>query len=268
MYLARNGVQACDTIPERSIAARAYQGRDVTLVRQLVDPFEASQQLTLTELPTIGLECLVNRETNPFIPADQLHTLITMVSAFASDWTVVLDGGFGATIDWVGKPIPSGYELNKGLETYTTNTLLAVGIVFFLIAFFAVATLPRASALRVTQSDHRPKPTTKGSRWKDDEFEALEPSDTPLDVNPISTESPDRDLIFTIIDTYSMTATLVRAVHPSTVALVCGQEGGMRKMLLCSYDYRTQTFHREAAIRKEEDVTFYITELSLAPFYP
>ena len=46
-----------------------------------------------------------------------------------------------------------------------------------------------------------------------------------------------------------MTATVIRAVHPPTTALVCGQEGGMRRVLLCSYDYTTQTFHRETVIR-------------------
>ncbi|KAI3331628.1 hypothetical protein HD806DRAFT_518610 [Xylariaceae sp. AK1471] len=391
VYLARDGVQVCDTIPKRSMAARAYQGRDATLVRQLVDHFEASQQLTLTELLTMGLECLVNRETNPFMPADQVYALMTMVrrrpipnkndtlfeafaklsllndsnsllerlictlprrrgepwhkledfwgaklwdieptvqvSAIASDQTVVLDGGFGASINWgelkkvsflkretiwrsigafivrfapgwllisitllatVGQPITS-YNPTTGKEMQKTNPLLALGIVFFLIAFFAIASLPytmlslysgkfwstqallfglegqadlewlelqlfgftqgrlRWSTWGSTQSLHRPKPTTGGAKWINGEVEALEPKDTPLeDANPLSTD-PDR--VFTIVDTYSMTATLIRAVHPPTAALVCGQEGGMRRALLCSYDYHTQTFHRETVIR-------------------
>ncbi|KAI0448822.1 hypothetical protein F5B21DRAFT_518642 [Xylaria acuta] len=392
IYLARNGVQVCDTIPKRSMSARAYQGRDAKLVRQLVDHFEATQQLTLTELLTIGLECLVERKTNLFMPADPVYALMTMVrrrpipnqddtlfqafakmsllndsnsllerlictlprrrgepwhkledfwgaklwdieptvqvSAIASDQTVVLDGGFGAIINWgelkkvsflkrettwrsigalivrfapgwliigitllatVGKPVPSSYDLSKGQETYKTNPLVALGIVFFLIAFSAIAILPYAmlslysgkfwstqallfglegqadlewlelqlfgftqgrlqwSTWSSTQSVHHPKPTTDDVKWIDDEVEALKPRNTPLENAKRLKTDPDR--VFTIIDTYSMTATLIRAVHPPTAALVCGHEGGMRRVLLCSYDYTTQTFHRETVIR-------------------
>jgi hypothetical protein len=268
IYLARDGVQVCDTIPKRSMAARAYQGRDATLVRQLVDHFEASQQLTLTELLTIGLECLVNRETNPFMPADQVYALMTMVrrrpipnkndtlfeafaklsllndsnsllerlictlprrrgepwhkledfwgaklwdieptvqvSAIASDQTVVLDGGFGASINWselkkvsflkrdtiwrsigafivrfapgwliiaitllatVGKPIPD-YNPTTGQKTDQTNPLLGVGIFFFLFAFFAVAILPTPCCRYTAVSSGRHRRCSSGLRAK------------------------------------------------------------------------------------------------------
>ncbi|KAI1123802.1 hypothetical protein F5Y10DRAFT_251074 [Nemania abortiva] len=392
IYLARDGVKLFDTIPKRAMAARAYPRKDAMLIRQLVDHFEASQQLTNTELLTLGLECLVNREKNFFMPADPVYALMTMarrrpipnandtlfeafaklsllsdsnsllerlictlprrrgehwykledfwgaklwdieptvqVSAIASDQTVVLDGGFGATINWgelkrvgflkrrtiwrsvgvfvvsfapiwliVGiillyvysTPIETGYNRTTFELTYQTNPLVAVGIIFFLIAFSAVASLPYAmlslysgkfwstqallfgiegqadiewlerrlfgftegrlrwSAWGSTQSLHHLKSTTDGAKWINGEVEALEPRDTPLeDAKKLKTE-PDR--VFTIVDTYSMTATLIRAVHPPTVALVCGQEGGMRRVLLCSYDYSTQTFHRETVIR-------------------
>ncbi|ORY14633.1 hypothetical protein BCR34DRAFT_598977 [Clohesyomyces aquaticus] len=57
------------------------------------------------------------------------------------------------------------------------------------------------------------------------------------------------DRLFTLVDTYSMTAMVFCAVHPPSVALVCGHEGGMRRTLLCSYNYKTQTFHRETVVR-------------------
>ncbi|KAI0424597.1 hypothetical protein F5Y09DRAFT_323956 [Xylaria sp. FL1042] len=391
IYLAGDGVRVCDIIPKRSMAARAY-GEDATLVRQLVDHFEASQQLTLTELLTIGLECLINRDTKSFMPADRVYALMTLVrrrpipskddtlfeafaklsllndsnsllerlictlpacrgapwhtlkdfwgvklwdiepavqvSAIASDQTVVLDGAFGASINWgeltqvgflkretilrslssffvrfapgwlfiaiillvaEGMPLLDHYDYNTGKPVYKTDPLVALGIVFFLIAFSAVASLPyvmlslysgkfwstqallfglegkadlewlelrlfgftqgrlRWSTWGSTQSLHHSKPTTGITKWIDDEVEALEPKDTPLEnANAIKT---DLDRVFTIVDTYSMTATLIRAVHPPTAALVCGQEGGMRRVLLCSYDYSTQTFHRESVIR-------------------
>ncbi|KAJ3564391.1 hypothetical protein NPX13_g7864 [Xylaria arbuscula] len=390
IYLATNGVSLHETIPKRSMAARAY-GADGVRVRQLVDHFEASQQLTLTELLTIGLECLIHRQTYRFMPADQVYALMTMVrrrpkpdkndtlfeafaklsllndsnsllerlicilpecrgepwyvmkdfwgvkpwdieptiqvSAIASDQTVILDGAFGASISWeeltpvgflkretilrsigsfivrfapgwliisifllvsYGQPIPS-YNLATGHYTHKVSPLVAVGIVFFIIAFAAVASLPyvmmslysgkfwstqallfglegqadlewlelqlfgftqgrlRWSTWSSTQSLHRSKPTTGGAKYIDGEVEELEPTATPLRNN--NPEITDVDRVFTIVDTYSMTATLIRAVHPPTTALVCGQEGGMRRVLLCSYDYSTQTFHRETVVR-------------------
>ncbi|KAJ2998825.1 hypothetical protein NUW58_g209 [Xylaria curta] len=380
IYLARGGVKFCDTIPKRSMAARAYRGRDATLVRQLVDHFEASQQLTLTELLTIGLECLVNRDTNPFMPADQVYALMTMVrrrpmpnendslfeafaklsllndsnsllerlictlprrrgepwhkledfwgaklwdieptvqvSAIASDQTVVLDGGFGATIDWsrltkvgflkrktiwriIGESIarlaPIWLIISITLlasvsqPSLRNSPILPLGIIFFIVAFSTVAILPYAmlslysgkfwstqalligleghadiewleiqlfgfaqgrlqwSAWGSTQSLHRPRPTADDTMWTEGEVEALEPHDTELEnADPMS---KSRARLFTIVDTYSMTASLVWADHPPTAALVCGQEGGMRRVLLCSYDYNTQSFHRETVIR-------------------
>jgi hypothetical protein len=117
-----------------------------------------------------------------------------------------------------------------------------------------------------TQSVHGVK--TEGERL-DDECEALEPLDNPLPFasgvgkrtfrahGGDSSDSSDNgkpthvdpDRLFTLVDTYSMTATVFRAVHPPSVALICGHEGGMRRALLCSYDYNTQAFHRETVIR-------------------
>jgi hypothetical protein len=63
---------------------------------------------------------------------------------------------------------------------------------------------------------------------------------------------PDR--IFTLVDTYTMTATTFRAVHPPSVVLACGRESGAQRALLCSYNYGTQTFHRETVLRMQTEV--------------
>jgi hypothetical protein len=55
--------------------------------------------------------------------------------------------------------------------------------------------------------------------------------------------------LFTLIDTFTMTATAFRAVHPPTAVIICGQEGGMQRAVLASYDWRHGTFAREAVIR-------------------
>ncbi|KAI3330638.1 hypothetical protein F4824DRAFT_504919 [Ustulina deusta] len=59
----------------------------------------------------------------------------------------------------------------------------------------------------------------------------------------------DEETVFTLIDTYAMTATAFRATRPPTTVIVCGHEGGMQRAVLCSYDWRESTFVREAVIR-------------------
>ncbi|KAJ3577586.1 hypothetical protein NPX13_g2982 [Xylaria arbuscula] len=71
---------------------------------------------------------------------------------------------------------------------------------------------------------------------------------------PLQSHGPDHDAddeetVFTLIDTYTMTATAFRAIRPPTVVLVCGREGGMQRAILCSYDWRDSTFVRETVIR-------------------
>lgn len=59
---------------------------------------------------------------------------------------------------------------------------------------------------------------------------------------------------FTLIDTYTMVATAFRAKRPPTAVMVCGQEGGMQRAILCSYDWRRATFAREEVIRMKTTV--------------
>nr|POE54354.1 hypothetical protein CFP56_41293 [Quercus suber] len=63
----------------------------------------------------------------------------------------------------------------------------------------------------------------------------------------------ERDLnglqLFTIVDTFTMTATAFYASKAPSVVIVCGREGGMQRALLCSYDWTTQSFCRESVLR-------------------
>lgn len=74
-------------------------------------------------------------------------------------------------------------------------------------------------------------------------------STTQSDGNRPPPPVPREQKIFTLIDTYTMTATMFYAYHPPTTVLICGQEGGMQRAVLCSYDWRTQTYFRETVIR-------------------
>ncbi|KAI4178363.1 MAG: hypothetical protein L6R41_008419 [Letrouitia leprolyta] len=57
--------------------------------------------------------------------------------------------------------------------------------------------------------------------------------------------------VFTLVDTFTMTATLFEAVKPPVAVLACGEEGGMQRALLCSWDWTTNTLHREKVLRME-----------------
>ena len=57
--------------------------------------------------------------------------------------------------------------------------------------------------------------------------------------------------IFTLVDTNTLTVTLFSAVRPPVGVVLCGEEGGMQRALLCSYDWSTQTLYRESVLRME-----------------
>lgn len=57
--------------------------------------------------------------------------------------------------------------------------------------------------------------------------------------------------IFTLVDTYTLTVTLFSAARPPVAVVLCGEEGGMQRALLCSYDWSTQTLYRESVLRVE-----------------
>lgn len=57
--------------------------------------------------------------------------------------------------------------------------------------------------------------------------------------------------IFTLVDTYTLTVTLFSAVRPPVAVVLCGEEGGMQRALLCSYDWSTQILHKESVLRME-----------------
>ena len=69
--------------------------------------------------------------------------------------------------------------------------------------------------------------------------------------------------LFTLIDTYTMTATLFTAERPPTTVMMCGSEGGMQRAVLCSYEWHTQTFRRETVLRMKTmvlDRMFHVDE--------
>lgn len=60
--------------------------------------------------------------------------------------------------------------------------------------------------------------------------------------------------IFTIVDTYLMTVTLIQAARPPVMVLLCASEGGNQRAVMCSYDWKSQTLFKETVIRMETQV--------------
>ncbi|ERF68494.1 hypothetical protein EPUS_05633 [Endocarpon pusillum Z07020] len=56
---------------------------------------------------------------------------------------------------------------------------------------------------------------------------------------------------FTLLDTGSMTVSVFAAERPPSAALICGQEGGMLRVVLCHYERSTGTMHKETVLRME-----------------
>lgn len=60
--------------------------------------------------------------------------------------------------------------------------------------------------------------------------------------------------VFTIVDTFTMTVTLIQAVRPPVMVLLCASEGGNQRAVMCSYEWKTQTLYKESVIRMETQV--------------
>ncbi|KAK8133576.1 hypothetical protein PG984_005588 [Apiospora sp. TS-2023a] len=67
-------------------------------------------------------------------------------------------------------------------------------------------------------------------------------------------DNNDQLPIFTLIDTFSMTAMAFRSARPPTAVVVFGREGGMQRAALCSYDWKRNTFAREQIVRLKTTV--------------
>jgi len=55
--------------------------------------------------------------------------------------------------------------------------------------------------------------------------------------------------VYTIVDTFTLTATAFYAERPPVAVIICGQEGGIQRAVLCSYDPVTRAFCREVVLR-------------------
>ncbi|MCJ1470844.1 hypothetical protein MMC07_009491 [Pseudocyphellaria aurata] len=89
------------------------------------------------------------------------------------------------------------------------------------------------------------------------ECEGLDPTTDPntaARVKRAVNSAMGEEKIFTLVDTNTQTVTMFAAVRPPVAVVLCGQEGGMQRALLCSYEWTTQTLYRETVVRMETPV--------------
>lgn len=78
----------------------------------------------------------------------------------------------------------------------------------------------------------------------------------------IYTDSPDTNAAisglsergqfsFTLVDTQAHKVIHLNCSMPPVAILVCGEENEMHRALLCSFDWRTQTYHRQQVLRSD-----------------
>lgn len=65
---------------------------------------------------------------------------------------------------------------------------------------------------------------------------------------------PKGQKVFTMVDTGRLTISIFTAEKPPTVALLCGKEGGMLRVVLCSWDFRNDCLYKEAVMRMPSDI--------------
>lgn len=123
-------------------------------------------------------------------------------------------------------------------------------------AFFGVTGIPELSEVercifgfnqnRLTWSTHSSTLSTAEIDSRTGELRPRKPAE-PKGHKAASTSSGLKT--FTLIDTFTLTATAFQAERLPVAAIVCGQEGGMQRALLCSYDPATRAFCKEAVLR-------------------
>ncbi|EDU46851.1 hypothetical protein PtrSN002B_008479 [Pyrenophora tritici-repentis] len=95
-------------------------------------------------------------------------------------------------------------------------------------------------------------PLSRHERNRHNECIPLDPTSDPAVaalVEQAKRAGPGDQRIFTLVDTGNMTATLFLAERPPVCFLMAGSEGGMKRIIGCSYDWTTQTMYRETVLR-------------------
>lgn len=161
--------------------------------------------------------------------------LIGTFLIFASPWTV--QTMYGGKV-WGATPRLFGFEGVLPLREVERH--------IFGNATGRLSYAPSSGALCVREPWER---IGKGPAWLEQSGDGKGEGESEDDLGPTI---PDGHRLFTLIDTGpSMMVHLFSAAMPPSVALVCGKEGGMLRVVLCSYERATNCFHKETVLRME-----------------
>ncbi|KAI1778827.1 hypothetical protein F4818DRAFT_230421 [Hypoxylon cercidicola] len=65
---------------------------------------------------------------------------------------------------------------------------------------------------------------------------------------------PPGHQMFTLVDIGELTVSIFTAERPPTTALICGREGGMLRVVLCSWRFRNDCLYKETVVRMPSNV--------------
>lgn len=101
-----------------------------------------------------------------------------------------------------------------------------------------------------------PSATPFSEKLRDKELRTgVEPQDPEFwNKERIRLQVPATHRLFTIVDTGSLTVSVIATKRPPVVALICGREGGMLRTLLCSWRFENNTLYRECVIRMQSSL--------------
>ena len=85
-------------------------------------------------------------------------------------------------------------------------------------------------------------------------WSTFNPRDTEANAQGLHADHEENRKVFTLVDTWLLTANTFRAQDPPSVVMVAGKQGGLLRALLCSYDSAAQIFCRETVLRMETKV--------------
>lgn len=86
------------------------------------------------------------------------------------------------------------------------------------------------------------------------------------DGSPPNTVEHNSGMTFTLVDTWSMTATAFQTTTRPSIVVVPGKHRGALRAMLCSYDDATRVYHREKVLRMDEQVLKRMPRMEPARF--
>jgi hypothetical protein len=203
-----------DKIPRIAYARRKTRGRQVTEVVLRAGPIPLLAGIILAGVGTGGIKAL-----------GVIILLVGLVLTLGSPWTIMKF--YGGKV-WGAVPWLIGIEGVLPIREVERMT--------FGNSIGRLKYAPSSSLLACKAEGER---IGKEPSWIADRM------------NPPQGSMLPGQRLFTLIDTGTMTVSVFAAERPPSVALIAGREGGMLRVVLCSYERSNATLVKETVLRME-----------------